>query len=264
MAYPRTLSHPTAFVGGKPAARRVAPAITFLAVCLAAPPAGAEPGSITASASPSIVADFDIVNAAVRLDGNLVTFSMTVAGAAGDTHPESTGVLQGSSVYSYVWPTSIDPSVVGFGAGAGRLALAVTVHPDFDDTPLFDENNDGDTANDGDHWHSHWVVLAPIPACGEGALGVVDIPSGELPPLPPTWPGLPILIDSPGWDPILSGQIVSVTVPFGPGAIAADVSFDGVTAGLRVSEQIHVPLLCVADVFDVASGDLSLPGRVDR
>jgi hypothetical protein len=42
------------------------------------------------------------------------------------------------------------------------------------------------------------------------------------------------------------------------------VSFDGVTAGLRVNASVHAPLLCVADVFDVASGDLSLPGKVRR
>jgi hypothetical protein len=27
--------------------------------------------------------------------------------------------------------------------------------------------------------------------------------------------------------------------------------------------SVHAPLLCVADVFDVASGDLSLPGKVE-
>lgn len=37
-----------------------------------------------------------------------------------------------------------DASTVGFDADAGILALAVTAHPDFDNTPLFDENGDGD------------------------------------------------------------------------------------------------------------------------
>ena len=35
---------------------------------------------------------------------------------------------------------------------------------------------------------------------------------------------------------------------------------DGVTSALRVNEHIHAPLLCVTDIFDIASGDLSLPG----
>ena len=41
-------------------------------------------------------------------------------------------------------------------------------------------------------------------------------------------------------------------------------SFDGVASGLRVNANVHAPLLCVTDVFDVASGDLSLPGEVNR
>ncbi len=41
------------------------------------------------------------------------------------------------------------------------------------------------------------------------------------------------------------------------------VAFDGVTAGLRVSASAHQPLLCVVNVFDVASGDLSLPGTAE-
>ena len=47
------------------------------------------------------------------------------------------------------------------------------------------------------------------------------------------------------------------------GAVKA-ASYDGVTAGLRVNADIHAPLLCVTDVFDVASGDLSLPGKVNN
>ena len=39
-------------------------------------------------------------------------------------------------------------------------------------------------------------------------------------------------------------------------------SFDGVTAGLRIDGNLHAPLLCVSNVFKVASGNLSLPGKV--
>ncbi|MEZ5666918.1 MAG: hypothetical protein R3F55_05710 [Alphaproteobacteria bacterium] len=218
-------------------------------------------GSITATATPSVDAAFDIVEAAVVLDGHIATFRITVTGTAGATRPLAAGQLGGSAVHSYVWPTSLDPSAVGFEAGSGILSLAVTAHPDFDDTPLYDENNDGDPANDGADWHSHWVVLAPTEGCGDGALGVVDIPDGAAPPLPSTWPGLPLLIDSPGWDPVLTQDSVTVRVPFTAGTVSGHTAFDGVTAGLRVSEHVHAPLLCVTDVFDVASGDLSLPGR---
>ena len=36
-----------------------------------------------------------------------------------------------------------------------KLALAATSHPDFDDTPLEDEDGDGNPGNDGAKWHSH-------------------------------------------------------------------------------------------------------------
>ena len=39
---------------------------------------------------------------------------------------------------------------------------------------------------------------------------------------------------------------------------------DGVTAALRVNASVHNPLLCVVDVFKVASGDLSLPAAVNQ
>jgi hypothetical protein len=42
----------------------------------------------------------------------------------------------------------------------------------------------------------------------------------------------------------------------------SSVAYDGVTAALRVNKNVHAPLFCVTDVFDVASGDLSLPGQL--
>jgi hypothetical protein len=82
--------------------------------------------------------------------------------------------------------------------------------------------------------------------------------------VPKTWPGLPILLDSPGWSPTLRGNVVEVRVPFDDIVPVANASFDGVTAGLRVNQSVHSPLLCVGNVFKVASGDLSLPGKVGR
>ena len=150
----------------------------------------------------------------------------------------------------------MDPSVVGFDAKSGILAFAVTSHPDFDDTPLFPAPLGA--------WHSHWVVLSPDDACGKGALKVVDIPQGSKPKLPKTWPGLPILIDSPGWVPQFKGGTVEVRVPFDDIGVVNAAGFDGVTAALRVNASVHSPLLCVADVFKIASGDLSLPGKVNQ
>lgn len=215
---------------------------------------GAHGGGIQPAANKAVNAPFDIVHANITTSGNVATFHVAVSGKAGASTPARSGALGGSTVYSYVWPTTLDPSAVGFEAGSGILALAVTAHPDFDDTPLF-------PAPLGS-WHTHWVVLQSDDACGKGALKVVDIPAGGKPKLPKTWPGLPILIDSPGWQPVFKDDSLEVRVPFDDITALNSARFDGVTAGLRVNASVHAPLLCVADVFKVASGDLSLPGKV--
>ncbi len=213
-------------------------------------------GGIHAKANKAVKADFDIFHAKITTEGNIATFHIAVSGKAGKTKPNKVGKLAGSTVFSYVWPTTIDPSVVGFETKSGILAFAVTSHPDFNDTPLF--------AGGGGEWHSHWVVLAPDAACGQDALKVVDIPAGTKPKLPKTWPGLPLLIDSPGWNPIFKGNTLEVKVPFDDIGVVTASGFDGVTAALRVNASVHAPLLCVANVFKVASGDLSLPGKVNQ
>jgi hypothetical protein len=42
------------------------------------------------------------------------------------------------------------------------------------------------------------------------------------------------------------------------------VNINTATAALRVNASVHSPLLCVVDVFKVGSGNLSLPGKVNR
>lgn len=107
-------------------------------------------GHIQAPVSKSITTEFDIVHAKVITQGSHLIFQQAVAGKAGDKHPKKVGQLAGAEVYSYVWPTSLNSSAVGFEADQGILSLALTVHPDFDDTPLYDEDGDGDKTNDGD------------------------------------------------------------------------------------------------------------------
>jgi len=237
-----------------------------IATCFASP-AGAHErhtGGIQSTPAKGVRADYDLVHTKITTEGRIATFHVAVSGKAGKTYPTKTGKLGGSSVFSYVWPTTIDPYVVGFEREAGILAFAVTSHPDFDDTPLYDENGDGDLGNDGNLWHSHWVVLTQDDACGKDALKVVDIPPGAKPRLPKTWPGFPILLDSPGWSPVFKGDALEVKVPFDDIGVVEAASFDGVTAALRVNASVHSPLLCVADVFKVASGKLTLPGKVNQ
>ena len=214
---------------------------------------------IKSAADPGKPAAFDITSASATTDGRLTTFLMEVAGEAGSVKPEATGKLQGAKVAAYVWPTGFDPSAVGFAEKSGILALAITAHPDFDDTPLFDENGDGDPANDGAGWHSHWVVLGKDDACGAG-LKVRDVSPG-VDVLPPTAPMLPLALDSPGMSPVLKGKLARITVPVNGGE---GVAFDAVTAELQVNAEGKAPLLCVTGVHDVASGDLSLPGVIVR
>ncbi len=59
--------------------------------------------------------------------------------------------------------------------------------------------------------------------------------------------------------PILDGKIAKITVPVSK---TEKTSFDAVTAELQVNQNGEAPLLCVTGVHDIASGDLSLPGRI--
>lgn len=217
------------------------------------------PGGIHAEKS-ATKAEFDIVHTRVFKDGSHLVFEQVVAGIAGAQKPASNGGnFAGAEVLSYVWPTTLDSSVIGFDGKKGIVALALTAHPDFDDTPLYDENNDGNLTNDGDDWHSHWVVLVSDESCGPKGLKVRDIPQGETPKVPKTWPGAPLYLDSPGYDFTLQQDTVSIRVPLKEVGFPTDFNYDGVSAALKVNANLHNPLLCVSAVFDIASGDLSLP-----
>lgn len=210
---------------------------------------------VTSAIDYKITASFDIVRTDVKSVGEDIVFQVQVRGKAGGIKPKATGQFAGSAVYSYVWPTSLDSSSVGFDNEQGILALAVTFHPDFDDGAYGAVNRHV--------WHPHWVVLVPDDVCGAGALKVRDIPEGTKPKVPPTWPNVPILIDSPVYPTILETNIVEVKVPASVIGATAGVKFDGVTSALKVNANLHAPLLCIADIFDVASGNLSLPGRIN-
>ena len=229
----------------------------IIAICLVAGSVQVYAHEIKSPVDSTKQKSFDITKSSATTNGYLTTFKMEVVGLAGSQIPAETGKLEGAKVNAYVWPTSLDPSVVGFDPKSGILALAITAHPDFDDTPLFDENNDGNLTNDGKSWHSHWVVLADEPACGAN-LTVRDISPGKNL-LPKTAPRLPIALDSPGMSPNFAGHIVRITMPINN---TENVSFDAVTAELQVSTKKGTPFLCVTGVTDIASGDLSLPGKI--
>jgi hypothetical protein len=224
------------------------------AFCCLATAAGAH--EIKAASDAKVLASFDIVETRITTRGANAVFRTRVRGNAGQARPAATGKFQGSEVYAYVWPTSLNSADVGFEKDQGIVALAATFHPDFDDA-----SKRAKSATNRDRWHAHWVVLNEDKAC-PGGLKVKDIPAGTNPKLPADWPGAPILIDSPDYKTELSGDVVEVHVPLAEIGALATASFDGVTAGLKVNANLHAPLLCVQNVFKVASGNLSLPGKV--
>lgn len=236
-------------------------AALLFALALASPGAAQTPGAAFQASPPARTPDLEIVAATVRhlADLDLLVFEQRVAGTAGGTTPEATGDLDGAPVLGYVFPTSLPAEAVGF-EGEGIVALAVTAHPDFDDTPLWDESADGDYENDGAVWHAHWALLGPDERVA-GGLAVQAVAEAEAETaLPPTNPGLPIYLDSPGFTVGLDGDTLRVVVPVPRAGGGTGFNFDAVTAYLEVNTSDDArPLLGVYDVYGVLSGDLSLP-----
>jgi hypothetical protein len=232
---------------------RLLPLAAVLLASLSAAPSFAHDNGIHAEPSDAVNASFDIVETTIVTRGDEAIFTTRVRGEAGIDKPDATGQFAGSDVYAYVWPTSLDSADIGFDAGQGIVALAVTFHPDFDDAAYGGVNRHV--------WHPHWVVLGEDVTC-PGGLKVHDIPEGTNPKVPPTWPNVPLLIDSPEYPTSFTGDTVEVRIPLNLISAIFDASFDGVTAGLKINDNLHAPLLCVENVFKVASGDLSLPGEV--
>ncbi len=231
------------------------------------PPASAESATLEPqSPVPAAGPDLDIERAAVEYHSelDLLVFQIGVAGTAGGTVPGARGSMDGAPVLGYVFPTTLKPQDVGFRTGDGTVALVVVVHPDFDDTPLWDENGNRRYDDDGATYHTHWAVLVPderVP----GGLAVAEIADSEIATaLPPTHPGMPMLLDSPGYAVVLQGKSLKVMVPASRVYGRRDFRYDAVTAYMEVGPGDDRPLLGVYKVYDVLSGDLSLPFEVKK
>lgn len=196
-------------------------------------------------------------------DLDLLVFEQQVKGTMGNTLPKAAGQLDTAPVLGYVFPTTLKPENVGFNATAGIVALAVTSHPDFDDTPLWDEDNDTDYGNDGKIWHTHWVILTEDKRV-LGRLSVKEFKKEDKSVvLPPTNPGMDMYMDSPGFAVISQENSLKVLVPAQRVNNNLDFKFDGVTAYMEVNtSDSNRPLLGVYQVYSVLSQDLSLPYTV--
>ncbi len=194
---------------------------------------------------------------------NSFVLDIQVEGKAGETYPLKRGQLDGAPVLGYVFPTSLKSTDVGFGKVDGIVALAITSHPDFDDTALWDENGDGAYDNDGKVWHTHWVVLTAderVP----GKLSVLQFKPEDKAVLPPTNPGMPMYMDSPGYTVVQDNNRIRVVLP-ADRIRASAFNFDAVTAYMQVNtSNQEKPMLGVYKVYSVASGDLSLPYSVKK
>lgn len=209
--------------------------------------------------------DVVLRSARVRYDADVdqLVFEQRVAGVAGRTRPQPAGSLEGAPVLGYVFPTTLAATDVGFSATEGIVALAVTSHPDFDDSPLWDENGDGRYDNDGLVYHTHWVVLAEdsrVP----GGLSVKEFRKGDAVVLPPTNGGMTMYMDSPGFNVATRGDALRVVVPATRVRNRTDFRYDAVTAYMQVATTGNRPMLGVYEVYSVLSGDLSLPYKVEK
>ncbi len=209
--------------------------------------------------------DLKISSAEVQYDQSLELFIFTISveGTAGNSTPTAIGQLDGAPVLGYVFPTNLKSTDVGFSQTDGIVALALTSHPDFDDTPLWDENYDRNYANDGIEWHPHWVVLAQDDRVAGGLAVKQFDPEKDDVTLPPTNPGMPMYMDSPGFHVVTQDNQIKVVVPRYRVGGKPQFNFDGVAAYMQVNtSNANLPMLGVYAVYSVASGDLSLPYTV--
>ncbi len=207
----------------------------------------------------------EIRGASVRYleDLDLLVFEMQLDDSVAKVVPAPRGQLDTAPVVGFVFPTNLTPEAVGFREAQGILALAVTAHPDFDDTPLWDEDADRDYGNDGAIFHPHWVVLQPDDRV-KGGLSVLPAEKARLSELlPPTNPGMPMYMDSPGHSVVLGKHSLRVLVPAYRLKGETEFQFDAVACYMEVNASDEKrPMLGVYEVYQVLSGDLSLPYSV--
>ncbi|MES2705242.1 MAG: hypothetical protein V4726_01450 [Verrucomicrobiota bacterium] len=200
------------------------------------------------------------VSVEYKADLDVMVFSMDLEGEAGKTTPKAAGQLDGAPVLAYVFPTSLKAADVGMGKAEGIVALAITSHPDFDDTPLWDENANGDYNDDKKIWHTHWALLVKddrVP----GGLSVKEFKKGDKKVvLPPTNCGMPMYLDAAGHSVVERGNTIRAVVPAYFLHHKTKFSFDGVACYMQVNTScMSRPMLGVYEVYSVASKDLSLP-----
>lgn len=144
--------------------------------------------------------------------------------------------------------------------------MALTSHPDFDDSPLWDENMDGRFENDGLAWHPHWVVLVKDKRV-KGGLAVKEYKKADAVRKPKTAPDMLMFMDSPGFPVVTEGNTIAVSVPSYRVNNKVSFIYDAVSCHLEVRApaggmSMDKPMLGFYNVFSILSKDLSLPYKV--
>lgn len=211
--------------------------------------------------------DFNIKAARILYNKAFSTleFEITVAGKAGNTKPTPIGKFDMAPVLGYVFATNLKSQDIGFSPTEGIVALALTSHPDFDDTPLWDENLDKKFDNDGIIWHPHWVILVKdtrVP----GGFSVKEHKKAERVTKPKTAADMPMFMDSPGYPVATQGQYIRVSVPAYHVGNKTSFKFDALSCYMQISAPagggMDKPMLGVYNVFNILSKNLSLPYSV--
>lgn len=216
-----------------------------------------------------VEADYKIVAASVTHNKKWAQMEseIQVQGKAGRSVSKPAGQMHGAPVDGYVFPTTLKSEDTGFSPTEGIVALALTAHADFDDTPLWDEDGDSNYDNDKIVWHPHWVVLVEDKRV-DGGLSVKEFKAGNPSVvLPKTNPGMPMYMDSPGFQVITEDNAIRVVVPDYRVRFKTNFKYDAVAAYMQIdtgggnahTAAGYMPMLGVYKVYSVLSKKLTLP-----
>jgi hypothetical protein len=184
-----------------------------------------------------------------------LVLSMKVKGKAGATTPDSLGQINGAGILSYLFTTDLKAEDIGFGKTEGIVALALTSHPDFDFSPLWDENNNGVYNDDGRSWQSHWIILVKEARVG-GGYAVKELnKEDQTIKFPKTAASnVPIYMDSPGFQVVIKDHMIKVIIPSYRINNKIDFKFNAMTCYMtyNVSDP-NLPMLGIRNIYYTAS-----------
>jgi hypothetical protein len=210
--------------------------------------------------------DLEIIStkAVYRAELKELVLSVRVKGTAGATTPDSTGKLQGAGVLSYLFLTTLKPEDIGFGQTDGIVALALTSHPDFDYSPLWDENNNGNYTDDGRSWQSHWVILVKEARVG-GGYAVKELEKDDKTIKMPTTSAfnVPVYMDSPGFQVVIKNNTMKVIVPSYRINNKIDFNFNAISCYMTFNtSDPNLPMLGIRNIYYTASKNMTFPYTV--